>query len=65
MKFGWLKEYKLRNIFPEKTYAKCGGGTSPRLFSKKSKFSISLDKQPKVLYSLFLLYIQVEGIKMF
>ena len=32
---------------------------NPRLFYKKSKLSISLDQQPKMLYSLFL-YIQVE-----
>ena len=39
MKFGQLIEY---NIFIEKAYAKCGGETTPRPFSKKSKLSISL-----------------------
>ena len=39
----------------------CGGETSPKLFSKRSKVSISLDRQSRVLYSLFLLYVQVEG----
>ena len=43
MKFGQLIEYDMRNIFVEKSYAKCGGETIPRLFSKKSKLSISLD----------------------
>ena len=40
---------------------KFGMGNIPRLFSKKSKFIISLDQQSKVLYSLILLYVQVEG----
>ena len=34
--------------------------TSSRPFYKDSKFSISLDQQPKISYSLFLLYVQVE-----
>ena len=44
----------MRNIFHEKSYTKCGGETSLR--PKNSKLSISLDRQSKVLYSLFLLY---------
>ena len=28
MKFGQVIEYKMRTIFPEKLYAKCGGETS-------------------------------------
>ena len=55
MKFGQLTEYNMRNIFLEKSYTKCSGETIPRPFSKKSKLSISLDQQSKVLYSLFLL----------
>ena len=43
MKFGQLIEYNIRNIFVEKSYAECGGETIPRTFSKKLKFSISLD----------------------
>ena len=39
-----LIEYHMRNIFLEKSYTKCGGETIPRLFPKKSKFSISLDR---------------------
>ena len=46
----------MRNIFPEKSNTKCGGKTSPRPFSEKSKFGISLDQYFKVLYSLFLLH---------
>ena len=34
MKFGQLIEYNMRNYFLEKLYTKCGGQTSPRLFSK-------------------------------
>ena len=39
-KFGQLIEYNMKNIFPQKPHTKCGGG----LFSKISKFNISLDK---------------------
>ena len=44
MKFGQLIEYKMRNIFPEKSYTKCGRETSPRPLSEKFKSSISLDR---------------------
>ena len=44
MKLGQLIEYNIRNIFLEKSYAKCGGETNPGLFSKKSKFIISPDE---------------------
>ena len=44
MKFGQLKEYNITSIFVEKSYTNCGGETIPRLFSKKSKLSISLDQ---------------------
>ena len=40
--FGQLIEYNMRNIFLEKSYEQCGGETNPKLFSKKSKRSISL-----------------------
>ena len=56
MKSGQSIECNMRNIFLEKSYAKCFGGTSPRPFSEKLKLSISLDKQCKALYSLLLLY---------
>ena len=49
MKFGQLTEYNMRNIFPEKSYTKCVGETSPKPFSEKIKLSISLDQQSKVL----------------
>ena len=39
-------------IKPEKQ--KCGGEAIPRPFSKKSKWSMSLDKQCKVLHSFFI-----------
>ena len=45
----------------EKSYTNCGGESSSRPFSKKSKLSISLERKTKVLHSLFLLCIQVEG----
>ena len=44
MTFSQLIEYKMRNVFLEKLYAKFGGETSPRPFSGKLKLSISLDQ---------------------
>ena len=60
MKYGQSIEYNMRNIFLEKSYIKCGGKISPRSLPKNSKLSISLDQQSDVLYSLLLLYAQVE-----
>ena len=60
MKLDQLIEYNMREIFLEKSYAKCFRDTIPRPFSKKPKLSTSLDQQYKVLCSLFLLYTQVE-----
>ena len=34
VKFDQLIEYKMRNIFLEKSYKKCGGETIPRPFPK-------------------------------
>ena len=51
MKFRQLIEFNMRNIFLEKSYIKCGGEASPRSFYKKSKLSISLDHQSKMLQS--------------
>ena len=42
VKFGHLIEYNMRTIVQDKSYPKCGGKTSPKPFSKKPKFSISL-----------------------
>ena len=42
-RFGQLIEYKMRNIFLEKSYTKCVGKASPRSFYRKLKLSISLD----------------------
>ena len=63
MKFGQLIEYNMRNIFVKKSYTKCAEETITRLLSKKSKLSISLDQQPKVLNSLFLLYVNLRAIE--
>ena len=50
MKFGQLIEYNMRNSFLEKPYTTCGGEASPRHFyKKKSKLSISLDRQSEML----------------
>ena len=53
MKFGQLTERKMKNIFLEKSYPKCGRETVPRPSSKKLKLSISLDHYSKVSYILF------------
>ena len=44
MKLGQLIEYNMRNIILEKSYTKCAGKTSLRVFSGKLKLSISLDQ---------------------
>ena len=44
MKLGQLIEYSVNNIILEKWDTKCGWEISPRLFSGKLKFSISLDQ---------------------
>ena len=59
MEFGRLIEYNMTNIFIEKSYAKCGWEASPSTFYKKSKLSIYLDQQSKMIQSLFLLWMQV------
>ena len=59
MKLGQLIEYNIRNIFLEKSYTKCGGETSPRPFSRKSKLSISLDQYSKVLLNAKLRTIEI------
>ena len=38
-----LIKYNMRNIFLKKSYTKCGGETSTRPNSEKSKLRISLD----------------------
>ena len=65
MKFGQLIECNLRNIFLDKSYTKCGGESSPRPFSEKSKLSKSLDQWSKVLRSLFLLYGKLRAIEIY
>ena len=58
LKFVQLIQYDMKNIFLHHT--ECGGEASPRSFQKKSKLSISLNQQSEILYSLHLLYVQVE-----
>ena len=63
MKFGQLIECNMRNIFLKKSYTTYDGETSPRPFPEKLKLSIFLDQEPKVLYSLFLLYAKFRAIE--
>ena len=44
IKFVQFIEYNMRNIFLEKSYTKCVGEDILRLFSLKSKLTISLDQ---------------------
>ena len=44
MKFGQLREYNMRIILLENSYAKCGGETFSRPFPEKSKSSLSQDR---------------------
>ena len=60
MKFAQLITNKLKKVFLEKSYTKCGGEASPRPFYNKSKLSMSIDQQSEMLSGLFLLYAQVE-----
>ena len=62
---GQLIEYNMTNIFLHKSYTKCGGETISRLFSIKSKLSISLDLYSKVLFRLFLLYAKLRTIEIY
>ena len=61
MKFGQLIVYNMRNPFLEESSTKSAEEVTSTLFlKKKSKFSIYLDQQSQILYSLLLLYIQVD-----
>ena len=60
MKFSQLIEHKMRNIFLQKLYTKRGGEASPRSSYEKSKLNKPLDQQSEMLYSLFLLNVQVK-----
>ena len=53
----------MRNIFLKKSYTTYDGETSPRPFPEKLKLTIFLDQEPKVLYSLFLLYAKFRAIE--
>ena len=44
LKFDQLLEYNIRNIFLEKSYAKCGLEAIPRPFFEKSKLNTFLDQ---------------------
>ena len=57
MKFGESIKYNMRYIFLEKLCIKYGREICHKTFSKKSNLSKSLDQQPEISYSLFLLYV--------
>ena len=61
MKFGQLLEYNMKIIFLEKLSTKLDGETNPRPFS--GKFRLRWINSLKHLYSLFLLYPKLRGIK--
>ena len=55
--------FVLKNIFVEKSYAKCAGESIPGPLLKKTNLSISLDRQCKILNSLFLLCANLRAIE--
>ena len=61
MKLGQLIDYKMRNIFLEKSLTKVGGETITRPFTKKLKLSIYLDQQSQVLQKFPFITCQIEG----
>ena len=65
MKFRQLTECNTKNIFLKISFRQFGAETIPRLFTKKSKLSISLDQQSKILYNLFILYVRMRAIEMY
>ena len=56
MKFDQLIEYNMTNIFVEKSYAKRGGETIPRLFSKISMQFAFIVVKPSLRPLTFILY---------
>ena len=62
---GQSVEYNMRNIFLKKSFTKCHGETITRSFSKTLKPSISLDRQSRVVWSLFLLYAKLMPIEIY
>ena len=56
MKFSQLMKY---NLFLGKSFTKYDGEKSPRPFLKKLRLSV--DQQSGILYSLLLMYAQVEN----
>ena len=65
MNFGRLTECNMKNIYLEKSYTKCGKGTSPRPFSETLRLSISLDQYSKILYSLVLFCVKLRAIEIY
>ena len=53
MSFGHLIEYNMKKYFSRKTIHKNGGKTSPTPFSKKQKYSMSLEEQFGISSCLF------------
>ena len=60
MKFAHLTEYKMRKIFLQKKYTKCGKETNDRPSFRETNLSIYLNQQSEVSYSLFLLNFKFE-----
>ena len=65
MKFGQLKEYNTTKTFLEKSYQKCGGETSPKLFSEKSKLSVPLDQSLVLSFTQCILYVKLRAMELY
>ena len=48
--------YNMRNMFPDKTYTKCGGKTSPRLLSKNQNWAYLWMNSLKYIKFVFIVY---------
>ena len=67
MNFGQVIEYKMRNIFLEKSIAKCVGKTILRPFFKKLKVSISHRSivLSFIQFVLFFLYAKLSAMEVY
>ena len=65
IKFGQVIECSMKNVFLEKSFTKCGGETSPRSFSKKSKLTKTLNQQSEILIGFFLTISKLRTTKIY
>ena len=57
-----LREYNIRNIFVEKSYAKCGRETIPRPFSEKIKIEFMSGSIVLKFYTVCFYWMVIYGL---